>query len=317
MKVINYLLAGAVARGGRTGFGRTLSVALLLFWMGVALVAPARADYFNYVTIGGDCLGGNNTITTGGAGPVGGSLSNTSSCANGNQSVTESELATFSTIGTSITATETAPGGGGGEVSALSVQLLTVTGVPDGTMVDLKFDMHVTGSYTLTPASGGTTGFFENTYIFLGGNGGGTGCSAPAPSSVCLGASSSSVSGTVSADFMSSTFTVQAGKQYEFEQNIALLAQTQGAGSKVTADFFDPASIVNVIATDPMTGLPLSGVSVTTAVGVTYPVNGSAPSGVPEPITLFLVGPGATFLFFRVQQKRKSRRVSHSSLPLA
>lgn len=309
MKVIRYLLAaGAIARAnGRTRLGRTLSVGLLLFCACVALVAPAQADFFNYVTIGGDCLGGNGTITTLDSGPVRGSLSNTASCAAGNQSFTESELANFSTVGASVTATGTGTGSSvGGEVSALSVQLLTVSGLPMGQTVDLKFDMHVTGSYKLTPASGGTTGFFENTYIFLGGNGGGTGCSAPAPSSVCLGSGGTPGSGTISADFMSSTFTVQAGKQYEFEQEIALLAQTQGAGSKVTADFLDPASIVNVIATDPKTGLPISGVSVTTDGGITYPVNGAGPSGVPEPSTLFLVGPGAALLLFRTQRRRKS-----------
>jgi len=271
----------------------------------------ARADFFNYVTIGGNCLGsslgGSNTMTTEGSGPVGGSLSNTASCANGTQSVTESELATFSTIGTSITATGGLGAAGQGGVSALSVQLLTVTGVPTGQTVDLKFVMSVTGSYTLTPAAGGTTGFFENTYIFLGGNGGGTGCSAPAPSSVCLGSGSTPTSGIVSADFMSSTFTVQAGTQYQFEQEITLLAQTQGAGSTVTADFLDPASIVNVVVTDPTTGLPISGVSVTTDEGITFPVNGAG-SAVPEPSSLILLGTGALGLFGPIRNKLLPRK---------
>ncbi|MDE3166262.1 MAG: hypothetical protein KGN36_10680, partial [Acidobacteriota bacterium] len=211
---------------------------LLVFLACLALVEPAHADYLNYVTIGGDCLGGaSNTLTTEGPGPVGGSLSNTASCTTGNQSVTESELATFSTIGAKLSTTGLSSGSAtGAGVSALSVQMLTVTGVPSGETVDLNFDMHVTGSYTLSPPSGAFTGFFENTYIFLGGMGGGTGCSAPAPTSVCLGAGSLPASGTVSGNFRSSTFAVKAGTQYEFEQEITLLAQAS-AGGTVTADF--------------------------------------------------------------------------------
>ena len=279
-------------------------VGFLVFLPCLALVEPARADYFNYVTIGGDCLGGgNNTLTTGGSpGPVGGSLSNTASCTTGNQSVTESELATFSTIGTKLTTTGLSTGSATGpEVSALSVQLLTVTGVPSGETVDLNFDMHVTGSYTLSPASGGFTGFFENTYIFLGNMGGGTGCSAPAPTSVCLGAGGTPASGTVSGDFMSSTFAVQAGTQYQFEEEITLLAQAS-AGSTVTADFLDPASIVNVEVTDPTTGAPISGVSVTTASGISFPVNGAA-AAVPEPSSLYLLAAGVLGLV--LLQRRK------------
>jgi hypothetical protein len=100
---------------------------------------------------------------------------------------------------------------------------------------------------------------------------------------------------------MSSTFAVQAGTQYQFEQEIVLWAQAS-AGSTVTADFLDPASIVNVEVTDPTTGAPISGVSVTTANGISFPVNGAA-AAVPEPSSLYLLAAGVLGLV--LLQRRK------------
>lgn len=59
-----------------------------------------------------------------------------------------------------------------------------------------------------------------------------------------------------------------------------------GGGSSFTGDFLDPFTIMDIEATDPTTGHPLSGISITGASGVSYPVNISA---VPEPSTLPLI----------------------------
>jgi hypothetical protein len=51
-------------------------------------------------------------------------------------------------------------------------------------------------------------------------------------------------------------------------------------------DFLDPFSITDIEVTDPTTGLPLSGISITGADGITYPVNISS---VPEPNNIWFV----------------------------
>lgn len=307
MKITKYSLAvGAVALGreGRNGFRGTWLVGLFVFWTCIAVVGSVRADTLK---IQSDCFSSlpGGAMTTTSAGP----LTDTTSCTlGGNQAFSESDLASYTALGTKITATGLGLGSGvGGSVSVLSVQLFTISGVPNGETVDLNFDMKVTGSYTLNPGSG-FTGFFENTYInvdtpsggFVGGAG--TGCSVPPPTSrVCLGAGNTPASASFSTDFMSGPIPLKAGTQYGLLLQLSLLAQTGGAGS-VTADFLDPASIVNILATDPTTGLPVPGVSVTSDAGITFPVNGAI-SATPEPSSLLLLGTGLLGLVGAARRK--------------
>jgi hypothetical protein len=63
-------------------------------------------------------------------------------------------------------------------------------------------------------------------------------------------------------------------------------AQEIGGGGTFITDFLDGFVITNVEVTDPNTGQLLSGVTITGASGISYPVNASS---IPEPSTLGLV----------------------------
>jgi hypothetical protein len=95
-------------------------------------------------------------------------------------------------------------------------------------------------------------------------------------------------SGTFTLPSSSGTYDTTVGTtglqiSAEFDQDL----NANGGGSSFTGDFLDPFTITDIEATDPTTGQPLSGITITGASGVSYPVN--VTSAVPEPNSLWIV----------------------------
>jgi hypothetical protein len=93
-------------------------------------------------------------------------------------------------------------------------------------------------------------------------------------------------SGTFTLPSSSCTYDTTVGAMLpisaEFDQDL-----NANGDSSFTGDFLDPLTITDIEATNPITGQLLSGIIITGASGVSYPVN--VTSAVPEPNSLWIV----------------------------
>jgi len=97
-------------------------------------------------------------------------------------------------------------------------------------------------------------------------------------------------SGDVSAILASAPISIVSGQNYLLRADFDLFVQC-GAFANCKGDFLDP-TLTDIEITDPTTGLPVEGISVTGDDGSIYPVNlnEAAPIPTPEPGTIYLLG---------------------------
>jgi hypothetical protein len=180
------------------------------------------------------------------------------------------------------------------------LQYITVAGAPAGTVVDLNFDEEITGSYSYSANAGLFA--FPGIYLYttsgneIGGRFGGCESAGNPNIGLCAGGTTPG-SGSFSYDLLSGTIPVTVGTQYGLFYALELQVSAGGTGT-ATENFLDPASIVNIAATDPTTGLPISDISITSDAGTSFTVNGGSPS-TPEPASAFLLGLGLAGLALR------------------
>jgi hypothetical protein len=183
--------------------------------------------------------------------------------------------------------------GGSGMIMHSSMQLLTVGGLPAGTGVVLNFVSQISGTYNDSVAQsaalfGSGQGLvldvlpaiygFSLQHSSLGGSMRGF--------TVFSGPPGTSSNGSFSQQFSSGPISVTAGNPFTLESDLSFSLNSSGNAS-LMADFLDPFSIVNVVATDPSSGALLSGITLTSDAGVSFPVNSAGPA--PEPKSALLV----------------------------
>ena|GEM_PF-3779674 len=175
---------------------------------------------------------------------------------------------------------------------------LTVAGVPAGTPVNVTFLVTYSGSYNFI--SDGPTAFgVSNATVLLGVNDPLTGyiindslflklCDPSwiqVPNNSCFDYGGT-LHGSVSRSLVSSTLSATAGVGIPVWLTFALSEYTN---SYVSADFLDPFTLTNILVTDPSTGQPIAGATITALSGTVYPANVSS---IPEPTGLLLLGTG-------------------------
>jgi hypothetical protein len=110
--------------------------------------------------------------------------------------------------------------------------------------------------------------------------------------------------GTISTTLQTTPVTLKGGQDFTFLVEFNLTVQCSSLTSAVcnaTGDFGDPA-IIDFVITNPTTGLPVSGVTVTGDDGTVYAVNTS--SGVPEPSSAGLLTVGLLGVVILSARKR-------------
>jgi hypothetical protein len=271
-------------------FAKT-SILLLVLFSSLVFPRNSRADLLQIQ------LGCGSPISTTGPGP----LTNTASCPGipGGGTVTETDLASYQSLGSIVTATYSGTSSGSlGGVQDQAFQNITVGGIPDGTTIDLDFELQITGSYAYDIASTASAAVFLFPTITVGSKQVSTelipiyACGSPGNSN-CESNSGSLVSTSGSAEYSAEFFTgaipvvvgtpIQLGMALDVQSQVALEAGT------MTADFLDPTYISNIEATN-TSGQSLSGVTATSDTGVVYLVNGVVVTPVPEPSEIGPIG---------------------------
>lgn len=220
----------------------------------------------------------------------------------GGSAVSGTVSAAFGTLGSTLTLTGggTSESGGSPAVNAGSsfTDTLHIGGVPAGTPVALTFVIPFSGTwaYSLPSYVDGFESFSINAYISgINGEEGdilnqGQGLIFCSPNTIHPVADSCntnafSASGELSGIFYSSIVNTTAGATLNpYIQFYNAIGGVYWLGS-VTSDFLDPATLA-FVATNPVTGAPLSGITITGDSGTIYSVNEVLAA--PEPSTLTL-----------------------------
>lgn len=181
-------------------------------------------------------------------------------------------------------------GTSGEGAEAVMYDTVTVGGVAPGTQVDLTFLMSYDGVYSFT--SLGVDGSVEaSTTVLFSYNGtniidSSLGLNFCDPSLEGSGCNyyGTSLTQTAGQELISTTVVATAGTGVPVSLTFGLFVDGDSTGS-LSADFFDPLRITDIEVTDPNTGQPIPGATLTGLSGTDYPAN-----AVPEPSSLMLVG---------------------------
>ncbi len=194
---------------------------------------------------------------------------------------------------------------------------LFVGGLASGTPVNLTFLMTYSGSYDFT--SDGPNSYDDiSTTVLLGVNDPLSGyiindsfsrrlCD---PSWISVSNNScfdygATVFGAVTRSLTSSTLSTTAGAGIPIWLTFNL---SEVGNAHVSADFLDPLTLTNILVTDPNTGQPIAGATLTGLSGTVYPTNVGS---VPEPTAFLLVATGCVILPVcrpRLRRMRESMR---------
>jgi hypothetical protein len=269
--------------------------------MPLFMVRSALADSAQLSVGTGECVT-DQSQTLYGPGPLNISISctPTSGGAPVNGSLTGIATANYLTTGSGADLTFSSSNGGGAYVEIGSYDPdFQISGAPPGTPMALTFYGYFGGSYSYSTGyevlegltaqigidtSNGVTFLLNDTQRF-GFCDGDDACDG-LPSYYT---NSASGSGSLTVPFQSITYDMTEGQSgilaltSDFTQSTSAFG---GYASSFTGDFLDPFTITNIAVTDPTTGQPLSGISITGAYGISYPVNVSS---VPEPSSLGLL----------------------------
>jgi hypothetical protein len=303
---------------GISGYFRFSGAALMLMPLFMARFALADMAQLAVTT---DFCTTNQTSTLNGPGPLTVPISCTPTAGGAavNGSATGTATANFLPVGSGsdIVFSSSSSGLANVETSSYDPDFL-ISGVASGTPVALTFSGYFSGSYSystnalvydeLVAQIGVSTGngvtFLLNDTQFL------TFCDVAGPGGAgpCNGFNaidSASGSGNLTVPFQSNPYDTTAGGTLTLTSDFNQTFVSSEGSSSFTGDFLDPFTITNIEVTNPTTGQPLSGISITGAYGISYPVNVTS---VPEPSSLGLLGTVIVMGFvFRLYASVRSR----------
>lgn len=275
-----------------------------------------------------------NPISTTGPGPI----VNPVNCSGPSQylgttgTLSESDLASYAALGSKFTLTSpsgNSVSGAGAEIEDYSVQVISITGVSNGTKVNLNFQAQFSGTYSygiqaspsdsvylhINPAiyaynlNGGLIGGGEKQFIPVAACGAGTPQTCDQGPIISTGGS-----GSLTQQLSSGVIPVTAGTPIAVQ---FLFDITGGVGEGVlSADFLDPFSIIDVQALDPASGNPIAGISVVSDAGPVFPVNVNNLSAAPEPGVAFLTAPCLLLLICRYIWSRRTE-TNRETVPIS